>query len=77
MRVRSSNRRYSIKKATLKNYTKFTRKLLFHSLFFNKVTGLSNFIEKANLTEVSCREFCETFINTFFTEKFRLTVSSV
>ena len=39
-RVRSSHQRCSIKKAVLRNFTKFTRKHLRQSLFFNKVAGL-------------------------------------
>ena len=38
---RSSHRRYSLRKGVLRNFTKFTGKHLYHSLFFNKVTGLS------------------------------------
>ena len=37
---RSSHRRCSIKKAVLKNFTKFTGKHLRQSLFFNKVAAL-------------------------------------
>ena len=37
---RSSYRRCSVKKVLLKNFTKFTGKHLYQSLFFNKVAGL-------------------------------------
>ena len=37
---RSSHRRRSVKKSVLKNFTKFTRKHLCQSLFFNKVALL-------------------------------------
>ena len=38
--VRSSHQRCSTKKGVLRNFTKFTRKHLRQSLFFNKVAGL-------------------------------------
>ena len=37
---RSNHRRYSKEKGVLKNFTRFTRKHLCQSLFFNKVAGL-------------------------------------
>ena len=37
---RSSHRRCSVRKVVLKNFSKFTGKLLCQSLFFNKVAGL-------------------------------------
>lgn len=37
---RRSHRRRSVNKIVLKNFSKFTRKRLYWSLFFNKVTGL-------------------------------------
>ena len=37
---RSSHRRRSLRKGILINFTKFTGKYLFQSLFFNKVAGL-------------------------------------
>ena len=39
-RIRRSRPEVSCKKGGLKNFTKFTRKHLCHSLFFNKVAGL-------------------------------------
>ena len=35
------NQKCSLKKNVSKNFAKFTRKLLFHGLFFHKVEGLS------------------------------------
>ena len=37
---RRSHRRCSVREVVLRNFTKFTRKHLCHSLFFNKVAGL-------------------------------------
>ena len=37
---RSRQRRYSVRKAVLRNFVKLTGKQLFQSLFFNKVAGL-------------------------------------
>ena len=39
--LRSSHHRCSMKKGVLRNFTKFTRKHLYQSLFFNKVAGLT------------------------------------
>ena len=39
-RTTSSHRRCSVRKAFLRNFAKFTGKLLCQSLFFNKVSGL-------------------------------------
>ena len=57
---RSSHRRCSIKKGVLENFTKFTGKHLYQTLFFNKVAGLST------LALVFCYEFYEFFENIFF-----------
>ena len=38
--IRSSHQRYSMKKGVLRNFTKFTGKHLFQSLFFNKAADL-------------------------------------
>ena len=38
--IKSSHHRCSIKKGVLKNFTKFTGKILCQSLFFNKIAGL-------------------------------------
>ena len=40
LRFRSSHQRCSVRKAVLRNFTKFTGKHLCQSLFFNKVAGL-------------------------------------
>ena len=39
--IRSSHRRCSVRKGVLRNYSKFTGKHLYQSLFFNKVAGFS------------------------------------
>ena len=67
---RSNHRRCSVKKDVLRNFTKFTGKHLYHSLFFNKVAG-----RKATLAQVFFCEFCEISINTFFTEHLWATAS--
>ena len=46
------------KKGVLKNFTKFTTKHLYQSLFFNKV--------EETLAQVFSCEFCESSKNTFF-----------
>ena len=56
---RSSHHRCSIKKCVLRNFTKFTGKQLYQSLFFK------------TLEKVFSSEFCEIFKNTFFTEHLR------
>ena len=38
---KNPSRRCSLKKGVIRNFTKFTRKHLCQSLFFNKVVGLS------------------------------------
>ena len=40
---RSSHRRCSVRKGSLRNFAKFTGKHLYQSLFFNKVAGLTLF----------------------------------
>ena len=44
LRYRNSHQRYSMKKAVLKNFTKFTETHLCMSLFVNKVAGLRHSI---------------------------------
>ena len=39
--MQSSHQRCSVRKGVLRNFSKFTGKHLYHSLLFNKVTGLS------------------------------------
>ena len=49
----------------LRNFTKFTGKHLCQSLFFNKVSGVCNFIKKESLAQVFSCEFCKISKNTF------------
>ena len=58
---RSSRPEVFCKKGVLKNFTKFTGKHLYQSLFFNKVAGL-----KPPAQVFPC-EFSEVFKNSFFT----------
>ena len=60
-----SYRRCSIKTDILKNFAKFSGKLLCQSLFFNKNTP----------AQVFSYEFCEIFKNTLFAEHLRATAS--
>ena len=66
---RSGHRRCSLKKGTIRNFTKFTGKNLYQSLFFKKVADLTCIIiKKENLTQVFFCEFYEISKNIFFTE---------
>ena len=56
------------KKGVLKNFAKFTEKLLCQSLFLNKVSAT---LLKKRI------EFCEIFKNTYFIEQLKMTVSNV
>ena len=71
----------SIKKGVLKNFTKFTRKHLCQSLYFDKVaccrTQACNVIKKQTPTQAFSGEFCEIFKSTFFTEHFRATATDI
>ena len=71
---RSSHQRCSI--GVLKNFTKFTGKLLCQSLFFNKVqaSGLQLYW-KETLSKVFPCQFCDIFKNTFFTEYIQMIAS--
>ena len=64
------------KKGVLRNFIKFTGKLLCKILSFNKVAGLrlATLLKNTLAHVVSC-EFCEIPKNTFFTEHFRTTAS--
>ena len=66
---RSSHQRYSVKKAVLGSFIKFTGKHSCQSPFFNKVARLRpqacNFIKKETLTQVLSCEFCEISRNSF------------
>ena len=57
---RSSHPEVFCKKDVLRNFTKFTGKDLYQSLFFNKV------IKKETLAQVFFCEFCKISKNTFF-----------
>ena len=59
--LRSSHGRFSVKKAVLRNFIKFSGKHLCQSLFFNKVPGL----RPGTLAQVFSCEICETSKNTF------------
>ena len=67
---RSSHRRCSVRKGVLRNFTKFTWKLLCQSFFFNKVAGLrsSTLSKKETLAQVFSCEFYKISRNTSFTE---------
>ena len=67
---RSSHRRCSVRKGVLRNFTKFSRKLLCQSFFFNKVAGLrsSTLSKKETLAQVFSCEFYKISKNTSFTE---------
>ena len=70
---RTSHRRCSIKKGVLKNFTKFTGRLLCQSLFFNQVAGLrpATLLKKDAPAQVFFCEFREIFKKTFITEHLR------
>ena len=70
---KSSHHRYSLRKGVLRSFAKVTGKHLCQSLFFNNVA--CNFVKKETLVEVLSCEFCEFFMNTFFTEHLRTTAS--
>ena len=64
------------KKVVFRNFTKFTRKHLCQSLFFNKVASLrpATLFKKRLAQAFSC-EFCEIFKDTIFTEHLWTTAS--
>ena len=64
---RSSRPGVFCKKRALRNFTKFTRKHMYQSLFFNKKRRPEsyNFIKKEALAQVFSCEFCEISKNTF------------
>ena len=53
------------KNSVFRNFTNFTGKHLYQSLFLNKVPGLYNFIEKKTLAQMFSCEFCEISKNIF------------
>ena len=72
---RSSRPEVFCKKAVLtvlRNFTKFTGKLLCQSLFFNKVAGL----RQRYLAQVFSCEFCEIYKNAYFSYRTRLVAAS-
>ena len=72
---RSSHRRSSLRKAVLKNFTKFTGKHLCQCLFLIKVAGRSP-AKKETLVQVFSCELWKVFKNTFLTEHLWTTVSA-
>ena len=68
-KLRSSQRRCSVKNDILKNFAKLTWIHLCQSVIFNKVVGFrpANFINKETLVQVFSCEFHEIFKNTFLT----------
>ena len=68
---RSNRQRCSIKKGFLRNFTKFTGKLLCQSLFFNKVAGLrrATLLEKRLWHECFSVNFVKLVRTPFFTEQ--------
>ena len=75
---RSSHQKCSMKKSVLRNFTTFTGKRLYHSLFFNKVAGLRPAtLLKKRLGTVFSSEFCEISKNTLFTEHLWTAASGV
>ena len=73
---RSSRPDMFCKTGVLRNFIKFTVKLLCQSLF-NKSAGLGlQLIKKETLAQVFPCEFCEISKNIFFTEHLRATASA-
>ena len=74
---RSSHWRCSVRKGVLRNFAKFTGKLLCQSLFFNKVAGLrpASLSKQETLEKGLSTEFCDISKNTFFTEYLRTAAS--
>ena len=72
-----SHLRCSFKTGALKNFAKFTGKLLCHSFFFNKVAGLRQATLLKERLSHRCfpLNFCKIFKNTSFTEHLRTTAS--
>ena len=71
------NKKRSMKKGVLENFTKFTGKHLCQSLFLNKVADLrtATLLKERLLAQVFSCKFCEIFKNTFFTEHLWTTSS--
>ena len=66
-----------MKKAILKNFSKFTGKHLCWSFFFNKVADLrpATLLKKETPTQLFSYSFCEIFKNTYFVEHLRTVAS--
>ena len=66
-----------MQKGVLINFAKLTGKQLRQSLSFNKVAGLrsATLFKKKILAQVFSCQFCEIFMNTFFTEHLWTTAS--
>ena len=62
---RSSDPKAFYKKSVLRNFTKFTGKNLYQSLFFNRPQAC-NFIKQDTLAQMFFCEFCEISKNPFF-----------
>ena len=75
-RVEAASRFFSMKKAILIYFAKFTRKHLCQSLFFIKLQPVvCNSFEKKTLAQVISREFCKISKSIFFTENLWTTAS--
>ena len=75
MKNRSSHLRCSLRKGGVRNFAKFTGKLLCQSPFFNKFAGCLQLYQKRDSGTVFSDEFCKMSENTFFKEYFLETVS--
>ena len=64
-----------MKKGVLINFTKFTGRHLYHSLFCR--AQACNFIKKETLAQVFSCKFCEISKITFFTEHLWMTASDL
>ena len=75
----SSHRKCSVRKNVLRNFTKFTRKHLSQSLFFNKVSGLrpANLLKKRPWLRRFPMNFAKFLRTTFLTEHFRWLLLSI
>ena len=66
-----------MRKGVLENFTKFSRKQQYQSLFSNNVEGLTpaTLLKKKTLTQLFSYEFCKIFKNISFTKHLRTTAS--
>ena len=74
---RSSQQKCSMKKCVLRNFTKFTGKHFYKSLFFNKVAGLrpATLFKKKTLRRRFPVKFVKISKNTFFTKHLSATTA--